>query len=103
MLLGLINSTIVLKWLRYRGKLNGETLVLYYEPLSEIPIPTITPQNQPIVDKIEELVGQILEIKGGNDVGGVADSTEYLETQIDTLVFNLYGLTEEERAVVLGG
>ena len=30
-------------------------------------------------------------------------STTHLESQIDELVFELYGLTEEERDVVLGG
>ena len=71
------------------------------------------------------MVNQILEVKkddnrrgmpqasqnnqneqAGNGQASLAPtvySTARLESQIDELVFELYGLTEEERDVVLGG
>lgn len=49
-------------------------------------------------EKIEALVPQIVSAKDGN----LEADTSVLESQIDDLVFDLYGLTPEERAIVLG-
>ncbi len=58
-----------------------------------IPIPKISAESQrPFV----ELVDKILEAK---DAGPAADTSE-LEAEIDQLVYDLYGLTEEEIAAV---
>jgi hypothetical protein len=70
-----------------------------YKPMfvDKLPIPQLTPQNQPVTNKIEYLVDQILTAKKDNPK---ADTSE-LEVKIDELVFDLYELTEEEREVVL--
>ena len=123
-LLGVLNSKLIYKWLYYRGKRKGEMLELYQKPLSEIPIPTLdTPEKQQIAQKIESLVNQILEVKkddnrrgmpqasqnnqneqAGNGQASLAPtvySTTHLESQIDELVFELYGLTGEEKSTVI--
>lgn len=63
-----------------------------------LPLPPITPANQPIVHQIEQLVDQILAAK---KVKPNAD-TSALEKQIDQLVYKLYGLTPEEIKIVEG-
>jgi hypothetical protein len=61
-----------------------------------LPIPQITPQNQPIVDEIESLVDRIIEMKKQD-----LDTSRH-ENQIDQLVYRLYDLTPEEIGVVEG-
>ena len=63
--------------------------------LKELPIPPAAPEQQkPIIDLVE----QILATKKADST---ADTT-VLENKIDELVYKLYGLTEEEIAVVEG-
>jgi type II restriction/modification system DNA methylase subunit YeeA len=66
------------------------------DKIETIPIPPITPQNQPLVSQIESLVNQILGIKQSNPDADVSS----LESQIDNLVYKLYGLTGEEKKIV---
>jgi len=58
----------------------------------------ITPQNQHIADQIVQLVDQILSIKNQDPDA----DTSHLEREIDKLVYELYGLTEEEIKEVEG-
>jgi hypothetical protein len=72
---------------------NGYQLIWKY--FGQIPIPNITKeQGKPIIS----LVDQILTTKKSNPN---ADTT-ILEQQIDQLVYELYGLTEEEIKIVEG-
>lgn len=99
--------------------------------LEKFPIPTLdTLEKQALARRVEALVEEILAVKrgnsplqrGGSEADGVFDETNKntspslrsgtpqkenfdttdLEHQIDTLVYQLYGLTEEEIAVVEG-
>lgn len=63
--------------------------------MEQLPIPTATEAQQ---DKIISLVDRILSAKQSNPE---ADTTE-LESEIDRIVYELYGLTEEEIAIVEG-
>ena len=64
--------------------------------LEEIPIPKATKQQE---QHIEALVTQILALK----VADATADTLGLEQQIDAVVFDLYGLTEEEKTLVEPG
>ncbi|MEI6702653.1 MAG: TaqI-like C-terminal specificity domain-containing protein, partial [Deltaproteobacteria bacterium] len=75
-----------------KGKVFAEIKVVYVENL---PIPNaITEQQKPVTD----LVDQILAAKKAD---AKADTTD-LEKRIDELVYQLYGLTDEEIEVVEG-
>ena len=64
--------------------------------LAILPIPKIEqPEQQPII----HLVEKILSLKSKNPQA----DTQVFEDEIDELVFGLYGLSAEERGVVLGG
>jgi hypothetical protein len=91
--LALLNSKIYYLWLYYKGKRKGEMLELYQKPLSQIPIKNVSiEQQQPFIT----LVDKILTTKRTNTT---ADTTA-LEAQIDQLVYQLYGLTDEEIKIV---
>lgn len=93
--LALLNSKLYYLWLYHRGKRKGETLELYQKPLSEIPIRKISAtEQQPFI----KLVDRILAAKGKNPQ---ADTSKE-EKEIDQLVYQLYGLTEEEIDIVEG-
>ncbi|MBO6586782.1 MAG: N-6 DNA methylase [Gracilimonas sp.] len=90
-LLALINSSLFFFWLYHRGKRKGETLELFYTPLSEIPIYLAHEKIQAeLIEKVEKI--ERLRSDGQN--------TTALEQQIDTLVYKLYNLTWEEVQVV---
>jgi adenine-specific DNA-methyltransferase len=90
--LALVNSRLYFLWLYLKGKRKGEMLELYQKPLSEIPIKRIAPDDQkPFI----KLVDRILATKQ-RDAGADVSS---LEREIDELVYALYGLTKEEKAL----
>jgi len=95
-LLAVLNSRLYFQWLYHRGKRKGEVLEMFQVPLSEIPVKCIDRDTQkPFVN----LIDQILSAKKHDPK---ADTTA-LERGIDRLVYELYGLTEEEIKIVEKG
>ena len=92
-LTGLLNSRLIEFWLRYKGKMQGNNYQIDKEPLVNIPIINATKEQQ---TQIESKVEQILSLKQGNP----SADTSALEREIDALVYGLYGLSEEEIAVI---
>jgi len=96
---GLLNSKPVNYFFKkyYAGGGLGKEGYRYKKAfLEKLPIPPITPSNQPIVSQIESLVDKILAAKKTNHA---ADTTAW-EKEIDQLVYQLYELTDEEIAIV---
>jgi type I restriction-modification system DNA methylase subunit len=93
-LLALLNSKLYFQWLFHRGKRKGRMMELISKPLSEIPIKRLDAAGQKV---FIDLADRILAAKKKNPN---ADTGE-LEHIIDTKVFDLYGLTEAERALVM--
>ena len=91
-LTGLLNSRLIEFWLRHKGKMQGENFQIDKEPLLNIPIKS----EKTISDKIASLVDEILAAKAADASADVSQ----LESQIDQLVYQLYGLTEDEIAIV---
>jgi len=63
------------------------------EQLVEIPIPIVSLEQQKQITKIVDQI--LMEKKNNTDA-----DTSVLDHQIDKLVYGLYGLTEEEIAVI---
>jgi len=97
-LTGLLNSKLIAFWLKHKGKMQGNNYQIDKEPLLNIPIPPLTPQNQLIANQIITLVDQILSAKQQNPEADISQ----LEKQIDHLVYKLYNLTEEEIKIIEG-
>jgi adenine-specific DNA-methyltransferase len=96
-ILGLLNSKLMYHWLFNRGKRKGNTLELYQDPLSKIPIPKIgSSEKKVLANKIESLIGEIILEKKKD----IHTDTKNLELQVDEFVMDLYGLNEEEKEII---
>jgi len=81
----------------YAGGGLGKKGVRYKsEFMKNIPIPLITSNNHAIVDKIENLVDEIIIAKKQTS----SVDTSYLEKEINQLVYQLYDLTPEEIKII---
>ena len=75
--------------------------------LEQLPIPPATDAQQaPIIERVQKILAakqenQTSEVLKTSEVSSDADIPQ-LEAEIDRLVYDLYGLTEEEIAVVEG-
>ncbi|HBH13442.1 MAG TPA: hypothetical protein DDX29_10065, partial [Clostridiales bacterium] len=97
-LTGVLNSRIASFAYRnfYSGLFLGESGVRYKkEFLGKLPIPYPDEKTE---NKIEFIVTQILKAKKEN----LSTDTSVLEAKIDKLIYELYGLTEEEIKIVEG-
>ena len=91
-LLGVMNSTAARDFLRANRRSN---IHLYPDDWKKLPIPDVTLEQQaPIIG----LVDQILEIRRAD----LSADTGVQEAEIDRLVYELYGLTEEEISTMEG-
>ena len=100
-LLGILNSRFFLfafKNYYAGGHLGAKGVRFKSEFMKSFPIPLITDANQHFATQIEEIVDQILDAKQANPDSDTSD----LENEIDTLVYALYDLTEDEIAIVEG-
>ena len=95
-LLGILNSKPIAFWLKHKGKMQGNLFKIEKENLLNIPIPKITESNKPLCDEIIKCVDKILEIKAKDS----ALDTSKLESKIDSLVYKLYNLTNDEIEIV---
>ncbi|EIN8662005.1 class I SAM-dependent DNA methyltransferase, partial [Campylobacter coli] len=66
--------------------------------LENLPIPKINSKNQNIVDELINLVDEILKAKEQDKNA----NTQELENKINSLVYKLYNLTEEEIKIIEG-
>ena len=124
-LTGLLNSTFIYFAMRnfyMGGGIDGE---LKTNNLLKLPIPQITESNKPLCDEIIKCVEKILEIKAchtealaevsknteskkdispfskaQNDKADSALDTKELESKLDSLVYTLYNLTNDEIAII---
>lgn len=91
-LLGILNSKLIYFWLYNRGKRKGQMLELYYQPLSEIPIPNCDENMQWIISSlVEEIISNKL----------LKNDTTILENKLDSLIFELYSLDNIEIDFIL--
>jgi type I restriction-modification system DNA methylase subunit len=99
-LTAILNSKLVMFWLRNSGKMQGNNYQIDKEPLLAIPVFKASNQEQ---QSVITLVDQILFTTKGDDspnsLAKQAKVKEY-EGQIDQMVYQLYDLTPEEKALV---
>ena len=94
-LTGVLNSKLIEFWLKNKGKMQGNNFQLDKEPILNIPL--IKP-NIEIQNNIESKVNEILLLKAKDS----KTDTQVLEQEIDAMVYELYGLSAEEIAIVEG-
>lgn len=95
-LLALLNSSAVLYfYINLSTAIRGGYLRFFKQYVEQIPVPAPTNAGRII---IETAVDQILTAKATD----LTADTSALEAEIDRLVYGLYGLTDEEIAIVEG-
>jgi len=111
-IIGLLNSKPVTFFFKnyYAGGGLGKEGFRYKKAfLEQIPLPPITPQNQPLVQKIESLVDKMLSLhKRLNEIGDkktderakIEEEIKKTDAEIDELVYKIYGITEEEKKII---
>ncbi|NIK73951.1 type I restriction-modification system DNA methylase subunit [Thermonema lapsum] len=98
-IMAILNSKLIYKYVEMIVHQYGFTgFRLSNQYVEVMPLPPITPTNEPIVRQIEALVDKILAAKKEDKN---ADTTAW-EREIDGLVYGLYGLTEEEIKIIEG-
>lgn len=104
-LTGLLNSKLLSWWykINYNSlKMSGEALGFGSNEVGSIPICSI---QQDQINKINGFVDNILKLTSSEDFESNLDKQQIVreyEKQIDTMVYKLYGLTEEEIKIVEG-
>ncbi|GAA8662677.1 class I SAM-dependent DNA methyltransferase [Helicobacter pylori] len=101
-LLGMLHSKLITFAFKtfYAGGGLGESGYRYKKAFIErLPIPKITPQNQELAHKITDCAERILKSKEKDPKA----NTQELEKEIDTLVYQLYNLTDEEIKIIEDG
>lgn len=112
LVLGILNSKLMNWYYGFIGKPKGTSREYFNEPLSKIPIHKLNLSNsvdKKNHDKMVELVDQMLEVqkkyhntKLETEKKLFKNQIDILDNQIDQLVYELYGLNEEEIAIVEG-
>ncbi len=99
--LGLLNSEL-LNWFHlktfYSVRIPEGSLKYPISFFKQIPIPVVNDQNKIIIGKLENLVESVLNTKQEDLNADISTLEEY----IDCLVYELYGLTDDEIALVKG-
>ncbi len=95
-LTGVLNSKLIAFWLKHKGKIQGNLFKIDKEPLLNIPIVNINSKNKKLADELINLVDEILKAKEQNKNA----NTQELENKINSLVYKLYNLTEDEIKII---
>ena len=96
-ILGILASKLIIWLFRYeKNEFDDLFPKIRVAEFKKLPIPSS--KNDNIEDKISSLVEDIIKIKVENN----SIDTSELESQIDQLVYQLYGLTEEEIDLIEG-
>lgn len=97
-ILAFLNSDFIYLMLRkfyMGGGIEGE---LKTNNLEKLPIPKINSKNQKLADELINLVDEILKVKEQDKNA----KTQELENKINSLVYKLYNLNEEEIKIIEG-
>lgn len=108
-LTGLLNSSLIKYWLLRKGKMTGDSFQVDKAPLLEIPI--CLTENQALHDELVALVDKMIKAKkdeieaqatafSSTDLEYYTEIVEDLEEDINSKVYEIYGLSEEEIAII---
>lgn len=95
-LAALLNSRLIVFWLRHRGKMQGNNFQIDKEPLLDLPINL---QQGAKAKQLIDLVKRILLLKDAYRDANISE----LEAEIDRAIYSIYDLTEEEVRIIEAG
>ncbi len=85
-LLAILNSKLFYFWLYFKGKRKGQTLELFFTPLTEIPLRIIDTKS---TQQIKDLITNILNLEDKKEITKNSN-------QIDTIIYKVYQLSNKE-------
>ncbi|WP_157141924.1 DUF7149 domain-containing protein [Campylobacter coli] len=97
-LTAILNSKLIAFWLKHKGKMQGNNYQIDKEPLLNIPIVDTNSKNKKLADELINLADEILKAKEQDKNA----NTQELENKINSLVYKLYNLTEDEIKIIEG-
>lgn len=93
-----LNSSISKFWIKNNAATLGDGIYGAKIYIEKLPIPKINSKNQKLADELINLVDEILKAKEQDKNA----NTQELENKINSLVYKLYNLTEEEIKIIEG-
>lgn len=97
-LVAILNSKLMMFWLKHKGKMQGNNYQIDKEPLLNIPIVDINSKNEKLANDLISLVDEILVLKEQDKKA----NTKAQEDKINSIVYKLYNLNEEEIKIIEG-
>ncbi|EAJ0334976.1 class I SAM-dependent DNA methyltransferase [Campylobacter lari] len=97
-LVAILNSKLMMFWLKHKGKMQGNNYQIDKEPLLNIPIVDINSKNEKLANELISLVDEILKAKEQDKKA----NTKTQEDKINSIVYKLYNLNEEEIKIIEG-
>ncbi len=98
-LLGFLNSNLIFYYFKNIGHLYSDKgFLLSNQYVEKFPIPKINSKNQKLADELINLVDDILKAKEQDKNANIQE----LENKINSIVYKLYNLTEEEIKIIEG-
>jgi adenine-specific DNA-methyltransferase len=94
LLTGILNSKLIRFWLNNKCEVQGKSIKIEKRQLLGIPLPVFADIAE---DKVSSVIGLVDDIIEGKKNG---IDTSSLEAQIDELVYEIYGLTQDEILIV---
>ncbi|EAK9882353.1 class I SAM-dependent DNA methyltransferase [Campylobacter lari] len=95
-LVAILNSKLMMFWLKHKGKMQGNNYQIDKEPLLNIPIVDINSKNEKLANELISLVDEILNLKEQDKNANIKTQ----ETKINSIVYKLYNLNEEEIKII---
>ncbi|MBX2652834.1 Eco57I restriction-modification methylase domain-containing protein [Campylobacter jejuni] len=98
-LLAILNSRLIVYYMQYISSHLGQGAFRWIRQyIEKLPIPKINSKNEKLADELINLVDEILKAKEQDKNA----NTQELENKINSIVYKLYNLTEEEIKIIEG-
>ena len=104
-LTGILNSTVVQFWLKYKGKMQGNNYQLDKEPLLKIPITIVDNEKEiDLINLVDLMLNLNKELVNNQNTPNkkriIEDQIELTSKKINQLVYELYNLTNEDINII---
>ncbi|RAP49673.1 MAG: hypothetical protein BZ138_07420 [Methanosphaera sp. rholeuAM270] len=103
-LTGILNSSTIQFWLKYKGKMQGNNYQLDKEPLLKIPIILVSNELENkmiiLVDEMIKLNEKLQKTNLPTERKLLQQRINFTDNEINLLVYELYGLTGEEIKII---
>lgn len=104
-LTGLLNSRLIRFWLKHRGKMQGNHFQVDKEPILAIPIyaPALPDQLRVVnlVQRIIDCLSRMSSARSSAEREQLSRLMSQYEGEMQDIIENLYGLSDEERKMIL--